>query len=321
MTSLANTVSKISIRNAIFFFALFVLVVPRETLFAQTITSNRTVTITARVGPEEPSGTTTVVIGSTSGASHATNPTAVTISGIAYPFAHVIILKDGSIAGDTVADAQAIFSITLGTIPAGMYTLGVYALDTMGTHSATSYFSLHVSDNVTVTIAHLFISPSIILDKTRVRAGDTLLVSGYAAPLSSIVLDVGTENTSLIHVSTQAAATGFYHLVIPTTTLTSGSYWVSAQAVADQVTMSDKTNPLKFSIADTAVPQDPNQALHPTCGAILGDITCDKRVDIIDFSILKQWYKKNGVPKNLDLDGDGSVTLSDFSILAYNWTG
>ena len=50
-------------------------------------------------------------------------------------------------------------------------------------------------------------------------------------------------------------------------------------------------------------------------------MSCDKKVNLIDFSIVAFWYKKNGAPQQFDFNNDGKVTIVDFSIMAYYWTG
>ena len=51
------------------------------------------------------------------------------------------------------------------------------------------------------------------------------------------------------------------------------------------------------------------------------DVSCDGKVNLIDFSITAYWYKRTDVPDNVDLNNDGKVDLIDFSIMAYHWTG
>ena len=59
-----------------------------------------------------------------------------------------------------------------------------------------------------------------------------------------------------------------------------------------------------------------------SCGTLIGDLNCDGRVNIIDFSIMAYWYnKKTTPPTKIDLNGDGKITLIDFSIMAFYWTG
>ena len=55
------------------------------------------------------------------------------------------------------------------------------------------------------------------------------------------------------------------------------------------------------------------------CGSI-GDLNGDCRVNLVDYSILAFWYKKNSPPANVDLNYDNKVDIIDFSILAHYWT-
>lgn len=61
-----------------------------------------------------------------------------------------------------------------------------------------------------------------------------------------------------------------------------------------------------------------DEACHPNT---IGDVNCDGRVDLIDFSILAYWYRKPNPPVNVNVNGDGVVELADFSVVAYYWTG
>jgi hypothetical protein len=54
---------------------------------------------------------------------------------------------------------------------------------------------------------------------------------------------------------------------------------------------------------------------------VKGDVNNDKRVNLIDFSIVAFWYKKPNAPANVDINGDKKVDIVDFSIMAFNWTG
>ena len=52
-----------------------------------------------------------------------------------------------------------------------------------------------------------------------------------------------------------------------------------------------------------------------------GDLDRDRDVDCDDLAILKTHYGKPGGPADGDLNGDGTVNLTDISILLSNWTG
>ena len=52
------------------------------------------------------------------------------------------------------------------------------------------------------------------------------------------------------------------------------------------------------------------------------DVNKDGRIDLIDFSIMAFWWKRDiGTDNASDLNCDSRVDLVDFSILAYHWTG
>jgi hypothetical protein len=51
------------------------------------------------------------------------------------------------------------------------------------------------------------------------------------------------------------------------------------------------------------------------------DFNQDGYVNIVDFSILAYWYKKQNSPVYVDLNSDTMVTVVDFSIMAFYWTG
>jgi hypothetical protein len=58
----------------------------------------------------------------------------------------------------------------------------------------------------------------------------------------------------------------------------------------------------------------------------IADFNGDCRVNIVDFSIVAFWYKRNltdsfKVREKEHLNGDGVVSLVDFSIMAFHWTG
>ncbi len=57
------------------------------------------------------------------------------------------------------------------------------------------------------------------------------------------------------------------------------------------------------------------------CTAVIADLNCDGRVDIIDLSILEYWYRSKKYSASKDLNGDKQIELGDFSVLAYYWTG
>lgn len=62
------------------------------------------------------------------------------------------------------------------------------------------------------------------------------------------------------------------------------------------------------------------EEINPICN-LIGDLNNDCRVNLVDFSIMTYWRKKENPPKKIDLNKDKKINIVDFSILAYYWTG
>jgi hypothetical protein len=76
----------------------------------------------------------------------------------------------------------------------------------------------------------------------------------------------------------------------------------------------------------TAVLQTPSSAISPPTQSIVfqvllsADLNNDGRVNLTDFSILMFFYNQN-TTKPADINDDGRVNLTDFSVMLFHWTG
>ena len=61
-------------------------------------------------------------------------------------------------------------------------------------------------------------------------------------------------------------------------------------------------------------------AVSRKVGCERADFNNDRRVNLVDFSILAYWHKKKSLPAHLDLNNDGKIDLVEFSTLIYCWT-
>ena len=240
-------------------------------------------------------------------------PMGVNFSGKGYPSSKVVVLQDGNIAFTTVADPQANFSGSITGLATGTYTFTIYTVDKDNRHSVSFSFPVYITANTSVNIGGIILSPTIDVDKTQVKQGENLQIFGYAVPNSTITI---TVHSAVAHsVKTTTDGTGVYLENFDTTPLEYGGHQAQSRALlADSV--SADTNPVSFTVGDS------DQTKTKTCGSLVGDLNCDTKVNLVDFSVLAYWYKKGTTPPvGVDLNGDGKVNLVDFSILAYHWTG
>lgn len=242
--------------------------------------------------------------------------TGVNFSGRAYPKSTITLLQDARVVASTVADANAVFQISLTNVSAGNYIYSVYSEDSAGNRSGLLSFPVSVTDGATTNITGIFISPTIDVDKSQVKQGDNIAIFGQSSPKSNITITVNSHVQLFLQAKSDAIGAYLYNL--DTSPLEFGSHSAKSKAaVAGEISDFGKT--VGFAVGDKTISKQ--EGLQ--CGTLIGDLNCDGRVNLIDFSIMAYWYQRTLVGKGTkaDLNRDGKVNLTDFSILAAHWTG
>jgi hypothetical protein len=293
----------------VFFLSFFLLALP-GILRADTLTANDSVTISARVVGAGGGGG-----GGSGGGSggEITTPTIVNFSGMGYPLSKIYILKNGEIAVTTIADPGANFSVSLTGLSTDTYTFSVYGEDKNGRKSSSFSFPIYITAGTIVNIGNIFISPTIDIDKSEVKKGDTLIIFGQTVPESAVSLSVHSDQEYFYHVASNKLGAYLYNL--DTSFLQLGKHQTKSKSSwGNQV--SPYTLPVSFLVGDENKKNE-----NEICSFLTGDFNCDGHVNLIDFSIMAFWYKKTNPPAKIDLSGDTKINLVDFSILAFHWTG
>lgn len=239
----------------------------------------------------------------------------VIISGYAFPGSTVYTLVDGTVAASRAADSSGKYSITLDAIARGVYTFGVYAIDSKKVKSSTFSTSFTVTGGRTSQLSNINIMPSILVFPDPVDPGDVLTISGYALPDATITVENQKENSapSLKNFTTQSNGQGEWSIEIETENFSQGTYKVRAKA--EQIdSVSLKTSFSNYTFYGVG------QAADVPLNA---DLNTDGSVNLTDFSILLFWWGGDGGDSNppADINQDGNVSLTDFSILLFQWTG
>jgi hypothetical protein len=244
----------------------------------------------------------------------------VNFSGLAYPGARVTILEDGKIIVQSIAGGDGRFVATTAGIMSGSYVFSAYAEDSRGDFSSTYSFPFQINASSIVNIRGIFLSPTIVADKLSVKQGEDILLSGFSAPGAAVSIDLGSPSGSRSY-SAVADTFGVYRLSVNTGLLAPGSYVVRARASQGGVVSPDSKRISFIVTYGKTIIKKPGIESDGTCYSLRGDINCDGRVNIIDFSIMKSWYRNRKPQPRVDLNSDGAVDLADFSILSSNWTG
>ncbi len=237
----------------------------------------------------------------------------VVISGSAFPNSEVVALVDGVIAERVDANSSGRYSITLDEIASGVYTFGVYGVDTRNIKSSTFSTSFTVTGALTTTLSNVNVMPSILVDPDPVNPGELLTISGYSVPNATVTIENQQDGVkqSLKTFTTTSANNGQWSIEVDTTGFRVGTYKTRAQA-----TQSASLNTAFSNYTFYGVGEEASVSLN-------ADLNRDGSVNLTDFSILLFWWGSDGGASNppADINQDGNVSLTDFSILLFNWTG
>lgn len=241
----------------------------------------------------------------------------IVFTGRAYPLSQVKILKDGQLVLSTIAGPDSNFTATLSGLSSGNYNFSVYGVDNNGLLSSSFTFPIYITTGATTNIGGIFIAPTISVDKSQFKKGDTVVVFGQSAQSSEVTININSEPEFFVKKNTDA--NGVYLLNFDSSVLAIGKHTARSKSV-----FNDEISPFSasvgFSVGDVEIPLP-----APGCGK-KGDLNADCRVNLVDFSIAAFWYKKTlsttfTTVENTSLNGDSKVDLVDFSIMAFNWTG
>lgn len=237
-------------------------------------------------------------------------------SGTAYPSSVVKILKDGQIAATTASDSSGHFNVTLSDLIVGTYSFAIYAYDSNGNKSKTLTYTRDISKNETETISGIIIPPTLNVDDTSIKKGDNLTFSGQSAPGATVAIGMVSDGGDTWSFSATAGSNGYYSYVLNTDDYNKHDYVASAKANIGG-SESEYGNEVSFKITEESVASTSNSE----CSTKEGDLNCDERVNLIDFSILIHWFDQSNFPSKVDINTDEKVNLSDFSVMMYYWSG
>lgn len=177
--------------------------------------------------------------------------------------------------------------------------------------------SITLNTTFDVTQGAITTLSSILLPPT-ISAADQTLDPGAQLILSGqsipgATVEVHFNDSELVE-ETEAASNGDWTLTFDTSRLNVAEHTIRARSVVG-------TSPLvtesSFSSSLQLFLGVDGQPTTPS------DLNRDGRVDLTDFSILIFWWQSNGGDSDppADINGNGNVGIEDFSILLFNWTG
>lgn len=286
--------------------------------FGESIATSTQVSVTPVAPPTPPGGG-----GGGGGGQPPPNlATKIILKGRAYPNAAITVFKDGSVAATPKAGLDANFQEEISVV-GGVYTFSVYAIDSENRRSLTSSFTVNAPANMTTTISDIVIAPTIGADKSEVKIGNDIKFFGYSFPQSQVNVIINSETAIADKASSDKF--GYWSYDLDSELLEKGDHTTKSQTVTPDDLKSPFSDSLAFRVGEKDISFGKLPSVPAPSGPVCnknGDINNDKRVNIVDFSIMLYfWNQRN--PKNpcADINRDGIVNLFDFSIMLFWWTG
>ena len=247
----------------------------------------------------------------------------VIISGETHPDGKVNVFSEsGKILASTDTDSSGFFEVLISDISVGEHTFGAWSEDDRANRSIAKSVSAGVSRETKTYISGLVLPSTIASDRSDVKIGDKANIFGYTLPRVEVELVLkgpdGTETKRTLKTDRH----GLWNFSFNTAGVLFGDYLVYTRFYKEDGKNIDSAK-IRVNVGgkNKFIPFSPGVGY-----AGRGDFNEDRRVDLVDFSMLIYWYKKE-LPLNnekileIDLSKNGIVNLRDFSILAYYWTG
>ncbi len=244
-----------------------------------------------------------------------TNPV-VQFRGRASPNASLKIVRDGSLVESLAADADATFDATLSSQSAGQHLYEISAGDADGRSHPSLTFGLNLTAGSTTVITGIFFGPTIAAQPAQVKLGEPVTLLGRTAPGSTVSLTIDSSPPAATAV---ADGQGKWAKVGKSREVGPGTPTARARAVAPDHGVSEPSQTISFVVNRI---QPPVNRRPPIISGLAADLNRDGRVNLTDFSILLFfWQQADPVNHRVDISRDGRVTVVDFSIMLFQWTG
>lgn len=242
--------------------------------------------------------------------SELSNETKVVVRGKSYPNSDVHILLDGVTTGIVTADSKADFYFETADVSPGVASFGFWSEDENGLKSTLLTLTFRVTSGAVTTLSGVYIAPTIDTDKQSVRQGENILIFGQTVPDTTVNIHINSEEE---HIRTASSSEeGSWEILFNTEPLSEEFHTAKAYFkvnVNGDIIQSGFSKSVSFAVSRLG-----GEAVCPEA-----DLNQDGRVNLTDFSILLyNWGTDNACA---DQNQNGTVDLVDFSILLYYWTG
>lgn len=235
----------------------------------------------------------------------------VNFTGYTAPNSTVNLLRDGTILTSTTATNAGQFNLVSPSQSVGYHTYLIFSVDSTGLATSLASFPLTITSS-SQSITDIVLPPTISVVPFQTKKGESLSISGQAAPNANIALRL--RSPANFKTTVKSGSDGKYSYLLNSNSFEIGDYYAEGTTDLLGLRTSILSKSVLFKIGNETITK-------PVSPIACGDFNADGRINLIDLSILIFWYEKPNPAERVDCNKDRIINLVDFSILVYNWTG
>ncbi len=230
------------------------------------------------------------------------------IYGISGPETYINFTQAGTVIGTDVSSLSGSFGKVFAGLEPDTYQITLFGTDLNRLTTSPLTIYAYTPPFQETTVSNLILSPTISINKNSFLSGEDIELSGSAVPNGT--LTIFTQAPLRTYTATASAAGVWQHTITDTSDYVTGDYSVYALVQSESGLTSIHSPALGFTIHAVTS--------GTACGDISGgDLNCDGLIDLTDFSILMYYWGTNNAAA--DVNSDGLVNLADFSTIMYWW--
>ena len=237
------------------------------------------------------------------------NLASLQISGYTAPDTFVIFTEGAAVIGTDVAGPTGYYSHIFSGLQPTTHHLTFYGIDTLNRTTSPVNIEIYTPAKQLTSVSGMLLSPTVQLLADQFNQGEPITASGSAMPNGDIT--IFTDSPLRTYYSSASANGSWTYTITNSSEFLLGDYRYYTLVQDHYGLQSLISNTHTFSVVSTT-------GGGTSCGDITqGDLNCDGNVDLTDFSILMYyWGSANAAA---DCNGDFMVNLTDFSIIMYFW--
>ncbi len=231
--------------------------------------------------------------------------TSVIFSGLAYPESKIIIQSKDSVnpiynnvplSAYSISDSGE-FYVSYTALLSGAYFFTLQAQDKNNQKTDIISFNIDFRTDKKLIVEDIFLSPTLSFNQDLLRLSDALEIYGYSSPNSKIKLEID----DIILEEIISDEDGYYSFEFSPGDFALGIHYARVSQSKDD-RESNYTSPRSFKITSLIYPK--------------ADFNRDNSVNVTDWSVfLYRWGDiENNLRNEIDLDSNGIIDVSDFSI-------